>query len=58
MPGTVVLVGSCDPFLRNQVSRPRDVLAVLGIGVDLALLAAADRDGGCPDHPVDAIISG
>ncbi len=60
LPGTVVLTTSCYPFLVNHIFHPRGVLAVLGIGAGLALLAlgAADRDGGCPDRPVGAIMPG
>ncbi|WP_295697674.1 hypothetical protein [Lapillicoccus sp.] len=39
--GTVVFAGSCYPFLQNHIFHPRGVLAVLGIALGLALLAAA-----------------
>ena len=60
LPGTLVLTASCYPFLVNHIFHPRGVLSVLGIGAGLALIAvgAVDRDGGCPDRPVGAIIPG
>jgi len=41
LPGTLVLAGSCYPFLENHIFHPRGVLAVLGVALGLALLAVA-----------------
>jgi len=41
--GGVVVVTACYPFLRNHVFPPRGVLAMVTIGVGLALLEAARR---------------
>lgn len=41
LPGTLVLAASCYPFLQNHIFHPRGVLAVLGVALGLALLAAA-----------------
>jgi hypothetical protein len=43
--GGLVAVVACYPFLRHHVFPPRGVLAVLVIGVGLALLEAARRPG-------------
>jgi hypothetical protein len=42
-PGTLLLAGSCFPFLTDHIFHPRGVLAMLGIAAGCALLAAADR---------------
>jgi len=43
VPGTLLLVGSCYPFLTDHIFHPKGVLAMLGIAAGCALLAAAGR---------------
>lgn len=43
VPGTLLLAGSCLPFLTDHIFHPRGVLAVLGIAAGCALLAASER---------------
>ena len=49
--GTVVLVGSCLPFLQNHIFHPRGVLAVLGVALGTALLELARRPEGPKGDP-------
>lgn len=43
VPGTVVLAASCLPFLDGHIFHPTGVLAMLGVALGCALLAAARR---------------